>query len=49
MHLTIYQGHNDSAQAEFEIICEEAQLVSKFSALKELADQQGLITISDTG
>lgn len=38
-----------SSQAEFEIICEEAQLVSKFAALDELAAAQGLTEASSTG
>ena len=36
-------------QAEFEVICEEAQLLSKFAALDELAAEQGLIQASDAG
>ncbi|CAL5219627.1 g1500 [Coccomyxa viridis] len=38
-----------NSEAEFEIICEEAQLVSKFAALNQLAAAQGLTKVSDTG
>ena len=36
-------------QAEFEVICEEAQLLSKFALLNELAAQQGLFETTDAG